>query len=1278
MSKYTTADKVYTDNSMLDELVHNVKLILQGIIVKDQQEAEDNETPESISNADLYIAIKENKVLFTEFVYDGAIMREMNQMIIDEDLPLDPLTDEEIAEYVVDNSLIPDEYRPLLISIASDEFMANYTELNNYYRRLNGQKDLGDADFFVDISFIPPTYYQQFIPNDVLAAYNSTGKSQSEIRSDMRDMAIAYLQSTPITDFSTYQISLMDQVGIMDKILDQYPELPYLRHLGGKKIQIYNARKAERFEILYLPECESQIRARFQDIYDTTRVMYLKRYYSAAYKFENKYYDRFFILMLISQVANDLLVEMPEYFISRTVFDNRTVQLILEANGVKYFPEIPLKYQISIVRGLTSLIKYKSTTKNMYDIAKLFFLKNVTVYKYYLMKKRNISTDDVVPSDYNGGDVYTLIDYDLNWNDPYFIGTYDICNGGWPGTGEPGASSDNQFSGVLDGGTPLKSTNFVTGADLDKMYSLFFIKVPIGDTLDNYLRDTIYRTNYDVITNEDPYWDGPNSHNYVKYEILKKNFTTQCTKYLSLGSSYSAKEYLFQVTYFLNLLLNTKADASLLNLQVPVISANAEFNIRDLVLLLYCFSFKYFEPQTDDIIDLKNRDPRPATHVDPTITYGDYDPEELQDWVMDGRFPGNEKQYYNADGGKVTQNGLRPINITGGRPINSVVQIDFPETDAIIFDEASTIMDYDGLRVLEFIEVDDINGGDPFSAVFDRDAVLDGGYVVNSYLYTGKEDKEEDDPCTPYKEPIDKFRYPYMDLSDRIIGFNMEANLAELKAIIEPINHPKFQWLRGYDLSEIVPALTQPINAYEGTDSFPAVGVVGQLYEDLTTGKFYVWNDPSYMPIKTVYSKGILDFKVPVSNDLAYADVDELLDIYATNKEIYENLIAAIKECDTQDEYYILEYVKDYLFTMKMDLSYLTLPSTGKMATRYTEFLKEKDGIIYAFFESIMSENNLATRQYNMSTYIDQIIESIQAYLSTDMLEYIFYFVPTVSWGIVLKYVSLMVNFFKSYKTHVLDVGSTMIFDNEEENAMTQFDHAAFKTLMYEKGDRVGIYDVPEFDITMDKDDIAIRDRYLDRIYIKETYGKEWVDANGGTVDQNYWSLDVDANDNTHDPGYRWPYTTYYVLDGGMARDATLDPEPDPLTEGTDYDPTWHNDWIMDGGYPTPLLIMDNADGNGPYVSPDGIIDIDGGILAEGWLAPIDSPHFTGRPTAPTPEPGDNSNRISTTEFVQTAMADLIAQCDADYDPMYSDDRALNNAMRYAENEVTFTPIEDD
>lgn len=525
MDKYTSADKIYTENPMLDELVHNVKLILQGIILKDQQEAEDNETAASIEQSDLYMAITEGKCLFSEFVYDGNMMRRMNLIIIENDYELEPFTDEQIVEYVADNSLIPQAYRPILLSIASEDFMDSYVELNNYYRRLNGQKDIGDVDFYVDISYIPSNYYQQFIDPAVLAAYDSTGKSAAQVKADIKELCKEYLSNTPITEFTTYQISLMDTLGISDSIVAAFPNVTYLRHLGARKIDIYKARKAERFEILYMPECENQIRARFQDIFDTVRIMYLKRYYSAAYKFENKYYDKFFMLMLLVQVANDILIEMPEYFISRTVFDERTVQLILEANGVKYFPEIPLKYQISIVRGLTTLIKYKSTTKNLYDIAKCFFLKNITVFKYYLIKKRNISTDEILPDDLNGGDVYTLSQYGpgwdpnyIDWNtDPTYLRVYDICNGGYPGTGESDDPT-NQWDKdpMRDGGTPIKSVNFVTGADLDKMYSLFFVRVPVEDTLDNYMRDVIHQLPYDLVTNEDPYWDGPNTHNYVK------------------------------------------------------------------------------------------------------------------------------------------------------------------------------------------------------------------------------------------------------------------------------------------------------------------------------------------------------------------------------------------------------------------------------------------------------------------------------------------------------------------------------------------------------------------------------------------------------------------------------------------------------------------------------------------------------------------------------------------------------------------------------------------
>jgi hypothetical protein len=39
--------------------------------------------------------------------------------------------------------------------------------------------------------------------------------------------------------------------------------------------------------------------------------------------------------------------------------------------------------------------------------------------------------------------------------------------------------------------------------------------------------------------------------------------------------------------------------------------------------------------------------------------------------------------------------------------------------------------------------------------------------------------------------------------------------------------------------------------------------------------------------------------------------------------------------------------------------------------------------------------------------------------------------------------------------------------------------------------------------------------------------------------------------------------------------------------------------------------------------------------------APLDSPHFTGNPTAPTPSPGDNDTSLATTAFVTASVAGL-------------------------------------
>jgi hypothetical protein len=157
-----------------------------------------------------------------------------------------------------------------------------------------------------------------------------------------------------------------------------------------------------------------------------------------------------------------------------------------------------------------------------------------------------------------------------------------------------------------------------------------------------------------------------------------------------------------------------------------------------------------------------------------------------------------------------------------------------------------------------------------------------------------------------------------------------------------------------------------------------------------------------------------------------------------------------------------------------------------------------------------MSEDNVTTRQYNMATYIDNIISSLEAYINTDGLDYIFYFVPTVSWGVTLKYLSLVLNFFKSYKTHILDVSGTLKFDNRTDNTMTQSDKIAYLGKYINKGESANITDVYEINASMVKEDKDMLDRNEDRIFIHNSYDTI-VDLNGGDYRQSYYSLDLEG-----------------------------------------------------------------------------------------------------------------------------------------------------------------------
>ena len=246
--------KILTDNiPVLDDIMYNTKLLILRSVLKDQSSADINETVESRRNGDKFTLCTEGYGRFEMFEYKELILREV---LIPEYL---------IMDCVEDNTKIPSMYRDLLLSLTTERFLANYNELNNYYRMLGGLPDIGDEGIILD-----PTQY------------------------DLTDI-VGIDFSQKVHEMSKDEADILYALGIIDTVLIDNPTKKYLNYLGSRKISIYQARKADRFELLYIPEgvVPLEILNRFKTKIILNRLYTLRTIYSDAYKFGSDYYDNF-------------------------------------------------------------------------------------------------------------------------------------------------------------------------------------------------------------------------------------------------------------------------------------------------------------------------------------------------------------------------------------------------------------------------------------------------------------------------------------------------------------------------------------------------------------------------------------------------------------------------------------------------------------------------------------------------------------------------------------------------------------------------------------------------------------------------------------------------------------------------------------------------------------------------------------------------------------------------------------------------------------------------
>lgn len=869
---YTINGKVYTDHALMDEVVYNVKLILNDIVLKNENLANEKETEKSMEMSDYLIGIKNGSMEFSFFPFTINYLKEFGY------------NSTQAYEFVNDRSLIPQDDREELLKFCCNKFVEEYEEYNDYYRMLNGKPAYGTDIYNVYID-----------PND------------PKILSLNRELDLNF--DLPIHEYSQTQINTLDTIGILDDILSKYKgsKYQYLNHIGGKKIDIYMARIASNWDILYIPNVEFLVKSRFKELYTINRDIYQRRTYQDAYNFDAQYYNEMIMIMILCQTFTDIITELPEWYIRRDVFDLRTVEYFLSSQGIKFYKQIPLKYQIRIVKNMNKLIKYKSTNQNIQDILEIFSIEGTTVYKYYLYKKylytdhniKYIGDEDLDNKEFEMESEYDFFDEDIieeveDLSDLNIYDFYDVSESEYDEYAKINIydfiNEDAEFAPsteeTRDNEEKIESSKIIVDEN-GNVYDLEFVRVPLGESFDDYIKDNINKESYDNVTYSDKYWDGEDTHSYIKNKHLLKDFSIEGTKYMFLDYSLDMEEYSYQMSYFLNMIFNSKINTNDIQISIPSIKNNALFSLTNICILLNCLSMEYIGKHSSISLPIYKTEPKP-----------------------------DFKKY---------------TELNGGYPIL----------------DGGSIVDGQG---------PDINSKYGLN--------IDGGEVEYSEIIQES-----------YSEWM-RTNNPqlFVPTYNKVYGFNLTANMDELEKNISK-RHSSFGFEKGYNLEDL------------GINNF------------ITTNK-----------IDTV---------------------EEMVNIYKENSKCYDKLNEIMKSANTRDDVITFKYVFNTLFTTSIDIDFYKLKN-GNIANDYVELLEDKDYTLYNYYLNIMKESDIDIRKDNIRNILNEIVDTLEYYIGTDELKYVFSFVPTNSPDAIVEYISLMINFFKSWKTYFLDPKVTYILADKD------------------------------------------------------------------------------------------------------------------------------------------------------------------------------------------------------------------------------------------------------
>lgn len=493
------------DNStlpLLDNIVTHLKNIMLNCTIKNPKYSDKYETQMSLKLSSIYLSILKGTSRFETFSYTYLDFYNACK---------DLLSENEVIRYYNNKDLIPDNIKNKIYEYYKKDFIENrYIELNEYYRELNG-----DCKF--DRS------------NEVYLTESDIG--------DLTGIDI----TIPVHEMSTDVQDILHSFKIVDSLYNRYG-YKYLKYIGSSKKDIFKLRTSPDYSLLGIEaEAPDEIINRFKIRYDINRRYILSTIYSDAFKVDSEYYEEFIIMMILTQTACDILSEIPDIINKREIFDLKTIKIFFNSIGVEYFPSIPYRYQISMVKNFHRLLINKSTTQSILDILQIFGMKNIDIFKYYLVKRRTLDSEN----------------------------------------------------------------NYIESGNIEDDYVLEFLKCPIDDNPDDYLHDDKNFVDYNDVTDGDNYWSGDLTVEENELRHLSYEYNYIASKYLSVDVMNDVNDMNFHIIYFYNILYDGFIHEDKLLISVPFLSTTHMFKLVDIFSFLTALAYEYnsFEDNLIDLTE---------------------------------------------------------------------------------------------------------------------------------------------------------------------------------------------------------------------------------------------------------------------------------------------------------------------------------------------------------------------------------------------------------------------------------------------------------------------------------------------------------------------------------------------------------------------------------------------------------------------------------------------------------------------------------------------------